>query len=116
MREISVVVDGVDDLTPHTDEIDSWAREAVASCGGVSIDGNSIRVQVADDVPDTDPAVVALTEALVAEDWQKAPVRAAPVEPSLEEQMDDLRRQFDALQTKFAARSAAQSSSGAVQE
>ena len=100
-QEILIVVDGATDLASHIAEIDARARGAIASCSGVSVWANEIRVHVAWFVPDDDPTVVALTESLRGEDWKKSP---APVEASLEDQFLALQRQMDTLRSQLQAR------------
>lgn len=111
-REILIVVDGAADLSSHIAEIDARCRAAIASCTGVSVWANEIRVHVGWLVLDDAPDVIALTESLRGEDWNKP---SAPVGVSLEDQFLALQRQMETLRSQLQGR-ASSNSADAVEE
>lgn len=63
MREIRIEIADAHILQDYTADVDSIARTALGTaCAGVSIEGDCVRIHVADDVRDDNPAAEAAVE------------------------------------------------------
>lgn len=97
-REIAIKVENGDALVKHIGEIDALAKEAIGEgYGGLSIDSESVRIQVSADVKVNERTLEALIEAIRTYQPPEVPVRPEPSKQDLMDKLDLVQQQLDAL-------------------
>lgn len=97
-REIVIKVENGDELAKHISEIDALAKGAIGEgYGGLSIDSESVRIQVSADVKVNERTLEVLTEAIRTYQPPEVPVRPEPTKQELRDQLNTMQQQLDAL-------------------